>query len=98
MQLEVGDASTAFEHEDIGTTLRKCYRYYYQVGGAVAYEGVMTATWYTTTALAGTYYFPVDMRAAPSVSKTGDLLFLVLEALLGLALVVEGKPALKIYS
>ena len=26
-QLEVGEAATPFEHEDIGTTLRKCYRY-----------------------------------------------------------------------
>ena len=27
-QLEIGDVATDFEHEDIGTTLRKCKRYY----------------------------------------------------------------------
>ena len=28
VQLEIGDVATAFEHEDFGTTLRKCKRYY----------------------------------------------------------------------
>jgi len=28
IQLEIGDVATAFEHEDFGTTLRKCKRYY----------------------------------------------------------------------
>ena len=76
VQLEVGETATPFEHEDYGTTLRKGYRYYYQVGGTNTHEPIMTAAWYTTTALAGTFYYPVDMRAAPSVSKTGSISFL----------------------
>ena len=28
-QVEVGTSASPFEHEDIGTTLRKCQRYYY---------------------------------------------------------------------
>jgi hypothetical protein len=28
LQLEIGDTATPFEHEDFGTTLRKCQRYY----------------------------------------------------------------------
>ena len=29
-ELEVGDGQTPFEHEDIGTTLRKCQTYYFR--------------------------------------------------------------------
>jgi len=31
VQLEIGDVATPFEHEDIGTTLRKCQRYYEKI-------------------------------------------------------------------
>jgi len=32
VQLEVGSTATPFEHEDFGTTLRKCQRYYNRLG------------------------------------------------------------------
>ena len=35
VQLEVGEAATSFEHEDIGTTLRKCQRYYELIGSGL---------------------------------------------------------------
>ena len=46
VQLEVGDTATPFEHEDFGTTLKKCKRYYelsYPYGtyaGAATYAGM----------------------------------------------------------
>lgn len=76
VQVEVGGQATSFEHEDIGTTLRKCHRYYYQVGGTNSYEAVYTAAWYSADTLSGDFYYPVDMRAAPSVSFTGAFQFL----------------------
>ena len=76
VQLEVGETATPFEHEDYGTTLTRCHRYYYQVGGTNGYEAVMLASWYNTTTFAGAFYYPVDMRAAPSVSFNGNFQFL----------------------
>ena len=40
VQLEVGDGpATPFEHEDFGTTLRKCRRYYQKLVGTSYYGG-----------------------------------------------------------
>ena len=38
VQLEVGQTATPFEHEDFGTTLAKCQRYYEEWGGEDAYQ------------------------------------------------------------
>ena len=76
VQVEVGGTATAFEHEALGTTLTKCHRYYYQVGGTNGYEAVMLASWYSTSTFAGDFYYPVDMRAAPTVSFNGAFQFL----------------------
>ena len=70
-QVEVGQTATPFEHEDYGTTLRKCQRYYYQVagiaGGAVAY-----ATQYADSHKMYSVYHPQSMRAIPLATVTGD--------------------------
>jgi hypothetical protein len=63
VQLEIGDVATAFEHEDIGTTLRKCKRYFQKVpgrlfGGYDASSGADYLQW----------YFDGEMRAAPTVT------------------------------
>ena len=69
VQLEVGDGpGTAFEHEDIGTTLRKCQRYYYPAEKYNSYAG-----WAMTWGAATQYpkvnaSFPVTMRATPTIS------------------------------
>ena len=68
VQLEVGDVATAFEHEDIGTTLRKCQRYYYPAEKYNSYAG-----WAMTWGAATQYpkvnaSFPVTMRATPTIS------------------------------
>jgi len=65
VQLEIGDVATAFEHEDIGTTLRKCQRYYQQevVTWILGVEGTRNSK----------LPFPhkVSMRAAPTATLTG---------------------------
>jgi len=70
VQLEVGDVATAFEHEDIGTTLAKCQRYF-QIYGEVAdseiYSGYVgdTNNYYTTIR------FLREMRATPTMTING---------------------------
>jgi len=60
VQLEIGEVATPFEHEDIGTMLRKCQRYYVQ-----QYAQTQTpAAGYMIVPI----YFPTTMRAAPTVS------------------------------
>ena len=65
VQLEIGDVATAFEHEDFGTTLRKCQRYYQQevVTWILGVEGTRNSK----------LPFPhkVSMRAAPTSTLTG---------------------------
>ena len=71
VQLEIGDVATPFEHEDVGTTLANCQRYYYQAGGdganSFAYKGYLLASTY----VAATHQHPVTMRAAPTMTKVG---------------------------
>ena len=71
VQLEVGDGlGTAFEHEDFGTTLAKCQRYYFQYGphpsGATFrhFNPAYTDNAYCSAVQA----FPVEMRATPTVA------------------------------
>lgn len=60
VKLEAGQTATPFEHEDFGTTLRKCQRFYVQqrvdiqtpIGGSMIVP----------------IYFPTTMRATPALS------------------------------
>lgn len=64
IQMEKGDTATEFEHEDIGTTLAKCQRYYYKNGGhsmGYAYAGQPLIVW----------RMPVNMRIAPAILSVG---------------------------
>jgi hypothetical protein len=65
IQLEEGDVATAFEHEDIGTTLRKCRRFYQKLLGTSYYGG-----FHAYTGSTGHYVQLVpSMRAAPTVTQ-----------------------------
>ena len=76
VQLEVGEVATAFEHEDIGTTLAKCQRYFSKSGLLATAPADTSDANTVTTAIdmsAGllrtpTITFPVPMRAAPTVT------------------------------
>jgi hypothetical protein len=73
-QVEIGSgAPTAFEHEDVSTTLRKCQRYYaksWSQGSAVTTNpGVIGAACVGNVNRAfGNVFWPVTMRAAPTVT------------------------------
>ena len=73
VQFEVGDVATAFEHEDFGTTLAKCQRYYaksWSQGSAVTTNpGVITASNVGSIHRSfGSVFWPVTMRTAPTVT------------------------------
>jgi len=71
IQLEVGSQATPFEHRSIGEELQLCKRYFHKTGGT-AYCNVATVTNFTSGAMLGPYKHPVEMRSAPSVTKSGD--------------------------
>ena len=76
VQLEVGEVATAFEHEDVSTTLAKCQRYFSKSGLLATVPADTSDANTVTTAIdmsAGllrtpTITFPVPMRAAPTVT------------------------------
>lgn len=61
VQLEVGENASDFEHEDYGTTLRKCKRYYELLDMSVY------PTAYSTAGL-GNYFWTERKRANPTIS------------------------------
>ena len=77
VQLEIGEKATEFEHEPFETTLAKCQRYFcrtYAYGTATgAADNSLGAVMNSiegsqTYASAGNFNFPVEMRAAPTVT------------------------------
>jgi hypothetical protein len=72
VQLEVGSVATDFEHEDIGTTLAKCQRYYWAYVLATGGRSAKVAATYSTSAAAASFEFPVTMRAAPTGGTSAD--------------------------
>jgi hypothetical protein len=62
VQLEIGDVATAFEHEDVGTTLRKCKRYYELLNTSV-YPNA-----YSTAGL-GMIFWTEQKRATPTITS-----------------------------
>ena len=69
VQIEVGSQASDFQHEDIGTTLQRCQRYYHLVAsGSTKMMGM--GDMYTTSQLNCIMHFPVQMRAVPSLDAT----------------------------
>ena len=67
VQLEVGPVATPFEHRSIGEEFRRCQRYYQQYVNisAVGYVPNNSSRTYSHG-----FFFPVEMRAAPTMSIT----------------------------
>jgi len=70
VQLEIGSVGTDFEHEDYGTTLEKCQRYFRrwtvqdsssQIFGSITMNAA-------TNAFLGPVAHPVEMRLSPTIS------------------------------
>ena len=72
VQLEVGEQATPFEHEDIGTTLRKCQRYYVRQTAAAAFSMWGAGFIYTTQQAKINIAFPVEMRDVPSLGQSAN--------------------------
>lgn len=66
VQLEVGEA-TPFEHEDYGTTLHKCQRFFFKFPNA---NYNIHAAPYTSSISIAHYEFPVTMRTLPTMAIT----------------------------
>ena len=66
VQLEIGEVATAFEHEDIGTTLAKCQRYF----EILEWQGVVgNGNSYSTAQFQGcNQHWKVNKRANPTIT------------------------------
>ena len=71
LQLEVGQNPTSFEHEPFERTLLKCKRYFHTYGGA-AYEHLPFAGQGNSSSINWNHELPVEMRATPTFSQSGD--------------------------
>ena len=72
VQLEVGNSVSDFEHRSFAEELQLCKRYYYKLGGDTAYQTVNTVVNFTGGTMLGHYQHPVQMRAAATITKTGN--------------------------
>jgi len=79
IQWEEGDVATPFEHEDFGTTLAKCQRYYYYSGfgfnnpggtdsGSTDYEGQIFSVHIGSNRHTFFGSFPVFLRGLPTLT------------------------------
>jgi len=79
VQLEVGQFTSstlpAFQHESFGDNLRRCFRYCYQISGDGSNATDLTQITGTGGAGFGVFRFPVQMRASPSQTDSGDNTF-----------------------
>ena len=65
VQLEIGDTSTPFEHRSYGDELARCQRYFWErQSGRSIYAGDYGSNCF------GQFFFPVTMRAEPTVTAT----------------------------
>ena len=75
VQLEVGQNATEFEHEPVDTTLRKCHRYFENIGITAGSYVYAAAYAYSTTDVRAVQHYKVK-RATPSFSfdNQGDVI------------------------
>ena len=67
-QVEIGDVATTFEHEDYGTTLAKCKRYYQRYERQANYAGLGLAVPWSTTNGNVPWLLEVQPRSSPTIT------------------------------
>jgi hypothetical protein len=67
VQLEAGDTATPFEHRSYGQELALCQRYYYRAANGTV-NSLGLGVNYTSSYMMGAVYFPVTMRAIPTLN------------------------------
>ena len=72
LQMEIGETATPFEHEDIGTTLEKCQRYYVKLLSDTTYDTYGPGIAYVTTQFYATLRSPTRLRGNPSIGSSGN--------------------------
>ena len=75
VQIEVGSVATDFAHEDIGTTLNKCYRYYERLTPNTASNQAFLQTYNVQTTTASGIFHYTHKRAAPTITFTAGATF-----------------------
>ena len=75
VQLEVGSVATDFAHEDYGTTLNKCFRYYERITYDSTDSEMVTVSYvYDANTNQGIVYY-MEKRATPTVTLTAGATF-----------------------
>jgi hypothetical protein len=73
VQLEKGSVATPFEYIDYSEQLRRCQRYYAQVGGGTLYAAIGSGFFNSGTSAAVYVKLPVTMRGIPVDGAVGSL-------------------------
>ena len=71
IQLEVGSQATPFEHRSFGEELQLCKRYYNELSGGTSGTRLYSFN-YNASYKGYLFYFPVKMRATPTVATSGN--------------------------
>ena len=81
VRLELGEQATPFEHRSFGDELLRCQRYLYRLVTDVDAGAFVSLTGWNTNDTYGPILYPVEMRAAPTLSYGAALSdFLILSA------------------
>ena len=73
VSLEVGSQASDFQHEDIGTTLAKCQRYYFEPQFQTSNRyGIWQGQNSNGSNFNHTFFLPVSMRAIPTTLTVAD--------------------------
>ena len=71
VQFELGSQATPFEHRSLGEELNLCRRYYNEYSGGTNAHRLYQYN-YNSSYKAYLFYFPIKMRAAPTVALSGN--------------------------
>ena len=79
VQFKIGDVATPFEHEDIGTTLAKCQRYYTieKAGTGGTYKRLSLGQCQDSTSAGFIMSLSTPLRGTPTLETSGNFLILL---------------------